>query len=72
MCTTVRQRRGAARGGGHGGPGMAGGGSYYVSVMGQEQGPVNAQQLQQMALAKQLDANTMVRAERVVRRVGAA
>jgi hypothetical protein len=62
----VHDRAAAASGGGptgYGGPGMAGGGSYYVSVMGQEQGPLSAQQLQQMALAKQLDANTLVRAQ---------
>ena len=49
--------------GGYGGRGTAGIGSYYVSVMGQEHGPLNAPQLQQMALAKQLESNTLVRGE---------
>lgn len=47
----------------HDGAAAAGIGSYYVSVMGQEHGPLNAPQLQQMALAKQLESNTLVRGE---------
>lgn len=40
---------------------MIGGGPYYVYMMGREQGPLYAQQLQQMARTKQIDANTQVR-----------
>ncbi|MFT4126644.1 MAG: NINE protein [Gordonia sp. (in: high G+C Gram-positive bacteria)] len=37
------------------------GGGFYVNVMGQEQGPVSVGELQQMALAGQIDAQTLVR-----------
>lgn len=46
---------------GFGGPGMVGSGPYYVYMMGREEGPLYAQQLQQMARTKQLDSNTQVR-----------
>lgn len=60
------------QGGGYGGPpaqyGAPGGygapqayGSFFVSVMGQEQGPVDVQSLSHMALNKTIKSDTMVR-----------
>ncbi|UAK38129.1 NINE protein [Gordonia bronchialis] len=44
----------------YGGP--QGGQSFYVNIMGQEQGPLDVAQLHQMAIAGQLKGETLVRA----------
>lgn len=44
----------------YGGP--QGGQSFYVNIMGQEQGPLDVGQLHQMAIAGQLKGETLVRA----------
>ncbi|MFC5731225.1 MULTISPECIES: NINE protein [Nocardioides] len=42
-------------------PGAPGGGSFYVNVLGQEQGPLDFGTLAQMAVSNQIKADTPVR-----------
>ena len=48
--------------GGYGAPMPSAGGPFYVSVLGQEQGPLDFNTLAQMAVSNQIKADTPVRA----------